>query len=118
MDAFIPNSLYPLETFIHLVKNRLERDHLYAIYSPQDSQQLACGQPVYVGDLPDYDDEDNEHLPQAVKAMGYTFCYMREHFQDVIDLAVSQHPGVSDEALVCCLNHYDEYDDFLDVSPA
>ncbi|MFJ4346144.1 hypothetical protein [Pseudomonas sp. NPDC089401] len=117
MDTFRLNTVYPLETLIHLVKSRQERDEVYALYCPVGIEELACGQTIYVGDVPDYDEEDNEHLPRAVMAMGYTFCYMRDQFQDVIDLAVSQKASVSDQELIECLNYYAEYDDFFDVAP-
>ncbi|EED99314.1 conserved hypothetical protein [Burkholderia multivorans CGD1] len=41
---------------------------------------------------------------------------MREHLQDVIDLAYKQKPTASIDEVIKCLNHYSKYDDFLDLS--
>lgn len=117
MRKFELNEVYGLEDLIGLVKNKADRDYVYAIYNKAGVEELALGQKIFVGDTPSYDDGDNEFLPQKVQDADYEFCYMRDHFQDVIDLAVSQDPKVSDEALVRCLNYYADYDDFLDVAP-
>uniref|UniRef100_UPI00403F616F DUF7716 domain-containing protein n=1 Tax=Massilia sp. METH4 TaxID=3123041 RepID=UPI00403F616F len=42
---------------------------------------------------------------------------MREHLQDVVDLAVRQKPSASDNEIIRCLNYYVEFDDFLDLEP-
>ncbi|RQT06455.1 hypothetical protein [Burkholderia contaminans] len=46
-----------------------------------------------------------------------SFQYACEHFQDVVDLAYRQKPDASIEEVVRCLNHFDRYDDFLDLCP-
>ncbi|UVL88583.1 DUF7716 domain-containing protein [Pseudomonas sichuanensis] len=117
MRKFELNEVYRLEDLIGLVKNRADRDYIYAIYNKLGVENLALGQDIFVGETPSYDDDDNEVLPKKVQDADYEFCYIRDHFQDVIDLAVSQDPKVSDEALVRCLNYYADYDDFLDVVP-
>lgn len=117
MRNFKINEVYRLEDLIGLVKNKADRDYIYAIYNKFGVGDLALGQCIFVGETPLYDDDDNEVLPQKVQDADYEFCYMRDHFQDVIDLAVSQKPDVSDEMLVKCLNHYSDYDDFLDIAP-
>lgn len=117
MNNFKINSLCSIEEFIQLVKLKLDRDYIYAVYAKQGVGELVSGQLIYVGSTPSYDDDDNEILPKDVLDIGYDFFYMRDHFQDVIDLAVSQKANVSEPELIRCLNHYAEYDDFLDVTP-
>ncbi|MEN5240358.1 MULTISPECIES: DUF7716 domain-containing protein [Pseudomonas] len=117
MRKFKLNEVYRLEDLIGLVRNKADRGCIYAVYSKMGVDELALGQEVFAGDTPSYDDGENEVLPQKVQDADYELCYMRDSFQDVIDLAVSQNPKVSNEVLVRCLNHYADYDDFLDVAP-
>lgn len=115
MSSFNVNTFYKIEDVIDLVKNKKDRDSIYMIYVPENTDDLLPGMNVYVGDVPEFDDDDNEVLPQSVIALGLEMGYMREHFQDVVDLAYKQKPTASSEEIIRCLNHYAEYDDFLDL---
>lgn len=115
MSSFNMNTFYKIEDVIDLVKNKKDRDSIYMIYVPENTDDLLPGMNVYVGDVPEFDDDDNEVLPQSVIALGLEMGYMREHFQDVVDLAYKQKPTASSEEIIRCLNHYAEYDDFLDL---
>ncbi|HDR9587351.1 TPA: hypothetical protein QDC22_004999 [Burkholderia stabilis] len=115
MSSFNVNKFYKIENMIEFVKNKKDRDAIYMIYVPEDTDDLQLGMNVYVGDVPDFDDDDNEVLPESVVTMGLEIGYRREHFQDVVDLAYKQKPTASSEEVIRCLNHYATYDDFLDL---
>ena len=115
MSNFVVNAFYTLDDLIGLVKEKKDRDAVYMIYVRKGVDDLQPGMEVYVGDVPDFDDDDNEVLPQSVTALGLEQGYMREHFQDVVDLAYKQKPTASAEEVVRCLNHYAQHDDFLDL---
>lgn len=88
---------------------------IYMINVPQDPDNLRPGMKMYVGDVPDFDDDDNQVPPESVVALGLEIGYTCEHFQDVIDSAYKHKPAVSSEKVIRCLNHYATYDDFLDL---
>ncbi|WP_175999288.1 DUF7716 domain-containing protein [Burkholderia stabilis] len=115
MRNFVVNSFYKIDDLISLVKEKKDRDSVYMVYVPEDTQDLSLGMDVYVGDVPNFDDDDNEIFPGSVTALHLERGYMREHLQDVIDLAYKQKPTASIEEIIRCLNHYAEYDDFLDL---
>jgi hypothetical protein len=85
------------------------------IYWPKNINDLSLGMEVYVGDVPDFDEEDMELLPESVIKLGLGLGYMPEHFQDVVDLAYRQKPAATIEEVIRCLNHYDKFDNFLDL---
>ncbi|GAB7537713.1 DUF7716 domain-containing protein [Burkholderia sp. 3C] len=116
MSNFFVNAFYTLEKLIGLVKEKKDRDAVYMIYVRQNVNELQPDTEVYVGDVPDFDGDDNEVLPQSVTALGLEQGYMREHFQDVVDLAYKQKPTASVDEVVRCLNHYAQRDDFLDLN--
>ncbi|MBJ9657408.1 DUF7716 domain-containing protein [Burkholderia multivorans] len=115
MNGFVLNTFYKLDDLIALVRDKWDRDAVYMVYVEKDTEDLRCGMDVYVGDVPDFDDEDNEVLPESVTELALEQGCMREHLQDVVDLAYIQKPTASIEEIVQCLNHYSKYDDFMDL---
>lgn len=116
MTNFIVNTFYKIDDLITLVRDKVDRDATYMVYAPKGTDNLYLGMDVYVGDVPDFDDDDNEIFPDFVESLNLEVCYMREHFQDVIDLAFRQKPSASTNEIIACLNYYAEHDDFLDLS--
>ncbi|MBU9402735.1 DUF7716 domain-containing protein [Burkholderia multivorans] len=116
MNNFVVNAFYKIDDLIALVRDKRDRDAIYMVYVEKDTGDLRSGMDVYVGDVPDFDDEDNEVLPESVVELGLEQGYMREHLQDVVDLAYKQKPTASIDEVIKCLNHYSKYDDFLDLS--
>ncbi|MCA8317648.1 hypothetical protein LGN43_25590 [Burkholderia multivorans] len=115
MNGFVLNTFYKLDDLIALVRDKWDRDAVYMVYVEKDTEDLRCGMDVYVGDAPDFDDEDNEVLPESVTELALEQGCVREHLQDVVDLAYIQKPTASIEEIVQCLNHYSKYDDFMDL---
>lgn len=115
MNNLALNKFYKIDEFIDIVKNKHDRNSIYMIYVPKNTDDLTSGMNVYIGDVPDFDDDDNEILPKSVIDLGLEVGYMREHFQDVVDLAYKQKPSASIEEIIQCLNHYANFDDFLDI---
>ena len=112
---FATNRFYKLEELIDLVKRKKGRDAIYMVYVPTDTASPQSGMDVYVGDVPSFDDEDNEVFPASVIAMGLERGYMQEHFEDVVDLAYKQKPTASTDEMIRCLSHYAQHDSFLDL---
>jgi hypothetical protein len=115
MSIFVINTFYKIDDLICLAKEKEDRESIYMIYVPKNTDDLEVGMNVYVGDVPDFDENDNEVLPASIASHGLEVGYMREHFQDVVDLAYKQKPSASIEEIIQCLNHYAEHDDFLDL---
>ncbi|KWI59494.1 hypothetical protein ISO18_12495 [Burkholderia pseudomultivorans] len=114
MSSFVVNAFYKIDDLIGIVREKKDQESVYMVYVPKDTNDLRLGMEVYVGDVPDFD-QDNEIFPNSVVALGLERGYMQEHLQDVIDLAYKQKPTASTEEVVQCLNHYAKYDDFLDL---
>lgn len=78
---------------------------MYMVYYKPGTDELKPGTEVFVGDVLDFDEDDNEILPEAVSRQGLEQGYMREHLQDVVDLAIKQKPSASTAEIIQCLNH-------------
>ncbi len=115
MPNLTVNHFYRIEELIELVRDKKDRDSIYMIYIPASIEVLEAGMIVYVGNVPDFDDDDNEIIPAHILEQGLTQGYMREQFQDVVDLAYRQKKSASTEEVILCLNHYSKHDDFLDL---
>lgn len=113
---FVTNRFYKIEDLVRLVKEKKGRDAIYMIYVPKDTDDLTPGMDVYVGDVPAFDDDDNEVFPESVIALGLERGYMQEHFEDVVDVAYKQRPTASADDVIRCLNYYAQHDSFLDLS--
>ncbi len=87
MNGFVINAFCKVDDLISLVREKRGRDAVYMIYVPKDTSDFQLDMDVYVGDVPDFYDEDNEVFPESEIALGFKQGYMREHLQDVIDLA-------------------------------
>ncbi|WP_256990273.1 DUF7716 domain-containing protein [Burkholderia sp. HI2714] len=117
------NRTFQLAEFIAVVRAKAERRAgydpawLYDVYGKDGDAELCPQQTIFIGDTVQVDDEDREIYPERVTELGYVFQYACEHFQDVVDLAYRQKPDASIEEVVRCLNHFDRYDDFLDLGP-
>ncbi len=112
---------WPIAEFIARVQARTERTgHAadaawhYDVYG-DDTDAWHAGQTVYVGDPVQVDDDDRLVLPPDVVARGHAFRCSGEQFQDVVDLAFRQCPDASIDAVIRCLAHFLQHDDFLDL---
>ena len=115
LRIFEKNVFFSIEELIACVKARQERECSYAIYSAR-GEAFAAGEQVFVADGVEVNDQDEEVHPAAVRRLNLQFAYSGELFQDVIDLAISQKPQATDSEIIQALNHYSEFDDFLDLS--
>ncbi|CAI2767148.1 DUF7716 domain-containing protein [Flavobacterium collinsii] len=115
------NKTWLLSDFIKFVQAKKDRtsnynaNYYYDIYEPNNDDQLSPETIIYVGNTVEVDDDDNEIYPPEVRAMNFWFGYSCDNFQDVVDLATEQNPKVSISQIVTCLNHYSQYDNFLDI---
>lgn len=83
---------------IELVKPGKDRASTYTVYIPMRTQDLAARMQVYVGDVPGFDDNDNEAFPISVIEFGFECGYLGESFQYAVDLAFRQKPTASSSA--------------------
>lgn len=116
------HKFYAIADFIKIVQNKQDRldkydpDYLYSVYGKYASDDdFDVNSQIYIGDTPDFDDDDNEVYPKEATDLGLSLLYSCDHFQDVVDLAYKQKPKASIEEVVGCLNFYAERDDFLDL---
>lgn len=115
------NKEYQVEDFIALVREKRDRTvgydkaYLYDVYGDDSDDGFRPGMTIYVGDTVQADDDGEEFYPAQVNDLGYSFLYSGENFQAVVDLAYRQKPTATIEEVVRCLNHYEQYDDFLDL---
>ncbi|MGN7812491.1 DUF7716 domain-containing protein [Flavobacterium sp. 22076] len=115
------NKTWILSDFIKFVQEKKDRslnynaDYYYDIYGSDNDNLLSPEMTIYVGDTVEVSDDDDEIYPDKVVEMDFWFKYSCDNFQDVIDLATEQNEDVSILKLVECLNHYNKYDDFLDI---
>lgn len=116
------NKTWVLSDFIPFVQAKKDRaltydsNYYYSVYVPDHFDSLSAEMTVYIGDTSEIDEDDNEIYPPEVLEMNFWFGYSCDNFQDVIDLATKQNPNVSISQIVTCLNHYSQYDNFLDIN--
>lgn len=106
MDAF-----FTMEELIDCVKAGQETDTDYDIYSASD-EPFQAGEQVYIA-CPETGEDDP--LPFQVNGVTLHYAYAGDQFRSVVELAVEQKPEVSAGEIIRALNHYSEYDDFLDM---
>ncbi|MCI9226766.1 MAG: hypothetical protein HFG86_01895 [Dorea sp.] len=73
-------------------------------------EDLIC----YLEEPPEITDEDEEVFPEFVVKEGLTLLYSGENFESVIEVAFDQKHQPSMQEFVDSLNHYREYDSYLD----
>ena len=73
-------------------------------------EDLIC----YLEEPPEITDEDEEVFPEFVIKEGLTFLYSGENFESVIEVAFDQKHQPSMQEFIDSLNHYREYDSYLD----
>lgn len=111
LKTFQLDTFFTLEQLIDCVKAGQDTDIDYDIYSASD-EPFQAGEQVYIASP-----EAGEDDPLAFKVNGITlhYAYAGDQFRSVVELAVEQKPKASAGEIIRALNHYSEYDDFLDM---
>lgn len=111
LETFRLNAFFTVEALIECVKAGQETGIYYDIYSAS-GEAFHAGEQVYI-----VDPETGEGDPLAFQVNGVTlhYAYAGDQFRSVVELAVEQKPAVSAEDIIRALNHYSDYDDFLDM---
>lgn len=101
------NMALGIDALIACVKAGQGKSLYYDVYSTHDGA-FQAGDALYVVASDD---------AEAAAATGryHHFACMGEHFQSVVELAIQQKPDACDSEIIRALNHYLEYDDFLDL---
>jgi hypothetical protein len=112
------NTFYTLPELFALVKTKQERAQNYSIYWLDNAPKPSLTDRLIVAAPSDIDEEDDfkETFPSMVNENGYWHYCSNEIVQDVVDLAISQKPNVSDAELLNCLEYYLKRDTFLDLT--
>lgn len=111
LKTFQLDAFFTLEELIDCVKAGQETDIDYDIYSAGD-QSFQAGEQVYIA-CPETGEDDP--LPFQVNGITLYYAYAGDQFRSVVELAVEQKTEVSAGEIIRALNHYSEYDDFLDM---
>lgn len=80
-------------------------------YAEYASADLVC----YLEDYPDINDEDEEEYPDFVLKEKLKLFYYGEQFEDVLRNILYQKRDASINEFIEGLNHYREYDTFLEL---
>ncbi|WES66525.1 hypothetical protein [Superficieibacter sp. HKU1] len=111
LKTFQLDAFFTLEELIDCVKSRQETDTDYAIYSASE-EPFQAGEQVFIAGP-----ETGEDDPLTFQVDGVTlhYAYAGDQFRSVVELAIEQKPEASAGEIIRALNHYSEYDDFLDM---
>jgi hypothetical protein len=101
------NMAIGIDALIACVKAGQGKSLYYDLYSTHDGA-FQAGDALYV--------VASDDAEAAASTGRYRhFACMGEHFQSVVELAIQQKPDACDSEIIRALNHYLEYDDFLDM---
>lgn len=111
------SKVYLLKDFLELVKGKKERStsydaaYCYSVYSK--SGDVGLLDEVYIGDVVEVDDDDQEICPEFVVENGFEYYCSDENIQDVVDYAFEKNKELSAQFLLDSLVYYIEKDTFL-----
>jgi hypothetical protein len=104
-----------IEFLLETIKNEGEKellsDYGWCIYG--EGIDLELSDKCFIDTYPDYDDDDNEILPELVSQKDYELVYRDEMIQDVVVACYNQKKDCSIEEVFDALKYYDEHDSFL-----
>lgn len=106
-----------IEKELELFKEKGEKEFLkdsgWCLYS--EDFDLSLDSICIIGDYPDYDEDDNEIIPDYIASKGFELVYRDEAFQDVIITCYNQKNNCSIEEVFNSLMYYDQHDNFLEI---
>jgi hypothetical protein len=104
-----------IELDILKTKGEMEfcKDSGWCLYS--ENFDLSLDSICIIGDYPDYDEDDNEIIPEYIASKGFELVYRDEAFQDVIITCYNQKNNCSIEEVFNSLMYYDQHDNFLEI---
>lgn len=104
-----------IENMLEVIKkdgeNKLLSDYGWCIYS--GGIELELNDICIVDSYPEYDDDDNEILPELISQKAYELVFRDEIIQDVVIACYNQKNECSTKEVFDALKYYDEHDDFL-----
>lgn len=106
-----------IEKELELLKEKGEKEFLkdsgWCLYS--EDFELSLNSLCIIGNYPDYDDDDNEIIPEYISSKGFELVYRDETFQDVIITCYNQKKTCSVEEIFDSLVYYDQHDSFMEI---
>ena len=104
-----------LEEELELLKEKGEKefcmDSGWCVYGK--SIDLSLKDKCIIDEYPDYDDDDNEIMPDYVNANDYELVYRDEMIQDVIITSYNQKNNCTIQEIYDSLVYYDQHDSFM-----
>lgn len=103
-----------------IIKNGIDKlldynDMDFCIYTEGYIEYASVDSVCYLDDYPDINDEGEEEYPDFVIRQELELFYSGEQFEDVIGNILHQKSNASINEFIAGLNHYREYDDFLEL---
>lgn len=86
-------------------------DSGWCIYSSDIIMSLDSE--CYIDKYPDYDEDDNEILPEYMIKNRMSLIYTDEVIQDVVSNAIYQKSDITCEEIKMALDYYEKYDNFI-----
>jgi len=104
-----------IEDMLEVIKKDGEKellsDYGWCIYS--EGIEIELNDVCIVDSYPDYDDDDNEILPELISQKAYELVFRDEMVQDVVIACYNQKKECTVTEVFNALKYYDEHDDFL-----
>ncbi len=104
---------YIVDTYNTKGESEVYEDNNWCIYS--EDFDVTLDSKCVVDNYPDYDDDDNEILPEYAEQNDMELVFRDELIQDVIINAVVQKKDLSVEKIMEAINYYNEYDCFMEI---
>ena len=92
-------------------EKELLSDYGWCIYGA--GIDLELNDVCIVDTYPDYDDDDNEILPELIRQKDFELVYRDEMIQDVVVACYNQKKDCTVQEVFNALKYYDEHDNFL-----
>ena len=108
-------NLYSMFTVLKEVANVSYPDTKYDLFWDDQNRPARLDDLILIAETIKVSKDDIEIYPEAALSRGFWIYCSGELIQDVISLAIEQKPNANGEELLMCLEHYIEFDDYLDL---
>ncbi len=105
-----------LEEFLKKFLMGFFDDESYCIYGSDGLNSPDINSICYVGDYPDFDDDDEEIFPDYVREKGLQLLFRDELIQDVFINLRSQSFSGDVSVFMDAINYYNENDNFMRIN--
>jgi len=100
---------------IQMLRTKKHYGEHYNVYGTGDGENVDLSTYCYIADPQEVTDDDEEIFPAFVVENDLELWFYSEILEDVLDNAVMQKPGVSDETVLRAIEYYNSKDTFMDL---